>query len=112
MVQGPGAQTEFVVATRFGPRMVEGFADLLTALDVIGEPCRFPFAVRASPAYAPSSPAASASAAPAGPAACASAKIRCASSRFSRGTCTSNSSTGSVLVPTTMAEMPLASITP
>jgi hypothetical protein len=44
MVQRPGAETEFVVATRFGPRRVESFAELLAALDVIGEPCQFPFA--------------------------------------------------------------------
>jgi hypothetical protein len=33
-----------VVATRFGPRRVESFAELLAALDVVGEPCVFPLA--------------------------------------------------------------------
>jgi SNF2 family DNA or RNA helicase len=44
MVQRPGAETEFVVATRFGPRRVESFAELLAALDVVGEPSEFPLA--------------------------------------------------------------------
>ena len=44
MVQRPGAEAEFVVAMRFGPRRVESFAELLAALDVAGEPCDFPLA--------------------------------------------------------------------
>jgi hypothetical protein len=44
MVQRPGAEPEFVVATRFGPRRVESFEELLAALDVVGEPCEFPLA--------------------------------------------------------------------
>ena len=32
---------EFVVATRFGPRTVGSFDELLAALDVVGEPCEF-----------------------------------------------------------------------
>jgi superfamily II DNA or RNA helicase len=44
MVQRPGAETEFVVATRFGPRTVASFDELLAALDVVGEPCEFPLA--------------------------------------------------------------------
>jgi len=44
MVQRPGAELEFVVATRYGPRRVESFAELLAALDVVGEPCEFPLA--------------------------------------------------------------------
>jgi len=44
MVQRPGAEEEFVVATRFGPRKVESFEELLAALDVVGEPSDFPYA--------------------------------------------------------------------
>jgi hypothetical protein len=44
LVQRPGAEAEFVVATRFGPRTVGSFEELLTALDVVGEPCEFPLA--------------------------------------------------------------------
>jgi hypothetical protein len=44
MVQRPGAEAEFVVETRFGPRRVESFTELTAALDVVGEPCEFPFA--------------------------------------------------------------------
>src|ERR1039458_7884864 len=44
MVQRPGAEAEFVVATQSGPRRVERFAELLAALDVAGEPCDFPLA--------------------------------------------------------------------
>jgi hypothetical protein len=44
MVQRPGAPPEFVVATRFGPRTVGSFEELLAALDVIGEPRDFPLA--------------------------------------------------------------------
>jgi hypothetical protein len=44
MVQRPGAEAEFVVATRFGPRTVASFEELLAALDVVGEPCEFPLA--------------------------------------------------------------------
>jgi superfamily II DNA or RNA helicase len=44
IVQRPGAETEFVVATRFGPRQVAKFEELLAALDVVGEPCEFPLA--------------------------------------------------------------------
>jgi hypothetical protein len=44
MVQRPGAKTEFVVATRFGPRTVGSFEELLAALDVVGEPSEFPYA--------------------------------------------------------------------
>ena len=44
MVQRPGAEAEFVVATRFGPRTVGSFEELLAALDVIGEPSEFPYA--------------------------------------------------------------------
>jgi hypothetical protein len=43
-VQRPGANTEFVVATRFGPRTVGSFEELLAALDVVGEPTEFPYA--------------------------------------------------------------------
>ncbi len=43
-VQRPGADAEFVVATRFGPRTVGSFEDLLAALDVVGEPSEFPYA--------------------------------------------------------------------
>lgn len=44
MVQSPGAAAEFVVATQFGPRRVGSFEELLTALDVVGEPSEFPLA--------------------------------------------------------------------
>jgi hypothetical protein len=44
IVQRPGAEPEFVVATRFGPRTVASFEELLAALDVVGEPCEFPLA--------------------------------------------------------------------
>lgn len=44
MVQRPGAEAEFVVATRFGPRTVGNFDELLAALDAIREPCEFPLA--------------------------------------------------------------------
>jgi hypothetical protein len=44
MVQRPGVEAEFVVATRFGPRRVRSFEELLAALDVVGEPCEFPLA--------------------------------------------------------------------
>jgi superfamily II DNA or RNA helicase len=43
-VQRPGTHTEFVVATRFGLRTVGSFEELLAALDVVGEPCEFPYA--------------------------------------------------------------------
>jgi hypothetical protein len=43
MVQRPGAQAEFVVATRFGPRTAGSFEELLAALDVVGEPSDFPY---------------------------------------------------------------------
>ena len=44
MVQRPGAEAEFVVTTRFGPRTVGSLEELLAALDVVGEPCEFPLA--------------------------------------------------------------------
>jgi hypothetical protein len=44
IVQRPGAEAEFVVATKFGPRRVGRFEELLAALDVVGEPCEFPLA--------------------------------------------------------------------
>ena len=44
MAQRSGSQAEFVVATRFGPRTVGTFEELIAALDVIGEPCEFPLA--------------------------------------------------------------------
>lgn len=44
MAQRPGAEAEFVVATRFGPRTVASFDELLAALDAVGEPCEFPLA--------------------------------------------------------------------
>lgn len=44
MVQRLGAAAEFVVATRFGPRTVGSFEELLAALDVVGEPGEFPLA--------------------------------------------------------------------
>jgi hypothetical protein len=44
IVQRPGAEAEFVVATRFRPRTVASFEELLAALDVVGEPCDFPLA--------------------------------------------------------------------
>jgi hypothetical protein len=43
MVQRPGAAAEFVVATRFGPRTIASFEELLAALDVVGEPTDFPY---------------------------------------------------------------------
>jgi hypothetical protein len=43
-VRRPDESVEFVVATRFGPRQVTCFEELVAALDVIGEPCEFPFA--------------------------------------------------------------------
>jgi hypothetical protein len=43
-IQRPGAEAEFVVATRFGPRTVGSFEELLAALDVVGEPSDFPYA--------------------------------------------------------------------
>jgi hypothetical protein len=43
MVQRPGTQAEFVVATRFGPRTAGSFEELLAALDVVGEPSDFPY---------------------------------------------------------------------
>jgi SNF2 family DNA or RNA helicase len=42
MVQRPGSAAEFVIATRFGPRQVASFEELLAALEVVGEPCEFP----------------------------------------------------------------------
>ena len=44
MLQRPGAEAELVVATRFGPRTVGSFEELLAALDIVGEPCEFPLA--------------------------------------------------------------------
>jgi hypothetical protein len=44
LVQRPGAEAEFVVATRFGPRTVASFQELLAALDAVSEPTGFPFA--------------------------------------------------------------------
>lgn len=44
IVQRPGAEAEFVVATRFGARQVSSFEELLAGLDVVGEPCEFPLA--------------------------------------------------------------------
>lgn len=44
IVQRTGAEAEFVIATRFGARQVSNFEELLTALDVVGEPCEFPLA--------------------------------------------------------------------
>jgi hypothetical protein len=44
MLQRPGAEPEFVVATRFGPRTVGSFEELLAALDVCCEPSEFPYA--------------------------------------------------------------------
>ena len=44
IVQRPGAATEFVVATRFGPRRVSTFEELLAALEAAGDPCEFPLA--------------------------------------------------------------------
>ncbi len=43
-MDGPGSwhPAEFVLATRFGPRTVGSFEELLAALDVIGEPSEFP----------------------------------------------------------------------
>ena len=43
LVQRPRGGTEFVVATRFGPRTVANFEELLAALDAVGEPTDFPF---------------------------------------------------------------------
>ncbi len=42
IVHRPDAPSEFVVATQFGPRQVTNFAELMAALDVIGEPTDFP----------------------------------------------------------------------
>jgi hypothetical protein len=44
LVQRPGAEAEFVIVTRFGPRRVCNFEELLAALDVVGDPCEFPLA--------------------------------------------------------------------
>jgi hypothetical protein len=44
VVQRPGAESEFIVSTRFGPRQVVNLEELLAALDVVGQPCEFPFA--------------------------------------------------------------------
>lgn len=44
MVQRSDAAAEFVFATRFGPRQVATFEELLAALDVVGDPCEFPLA--------------------------------------------------------------------
>jgi hypothetical protein len=44
LVQRPGADADFVVATRFGPCTVSRFADLVASLDLVGEPCEFPYA--------------------------------------------------------------------
>jgi hypothetical protein len=44
MVQRPGAEPEFVVATRSGPRTVGNFEELLAALEMLGDPCDFPLA--------------------------------------------------------------------
>jgi hypothetical protein len=44
MLQRSGAEAEYVVATRFGPRTVGSFEELLAALDVVGEPSQFPYA--------------------------------------------------------------------
>ena len=44
IVQRPGAEMEFVVATQFGPRTVGSFEELPAALDVVGEPSEFPLA--------------------------------------------------------------------
>ena len=44
MVHRPSAEVELVVATRFGPRTVGSFEELLAALDVVGEPSEFPYA--------------------------------------------------------------------
>ncbi len=44
IVQRPGAEAEFVLATRFGPRSVASFGELLAAMDLVGEPTEFPFA--------------------------------------------------------------------
>ena len=44
IVQRPGVEAEFVVATRFGPRTVGTVEALLAALDVVGEPSEFPYA--------------------------------------------------------------------
>jgi hypothetical protein len=43
MVRRPGADAQFVIATRFGPRQVVSFEELQAALDVVGEPNEFPF---------------------------------------------------------------------
>jgi hypothetical protein len=42
LVQRPDAKAEYLVATRFGPRTVGTFGELLAALDVVGEPCEYP----------------------------------------------------------------------
>jgi hypothetical protein len=42
LVQRPEAETEFVVATRFGVKTVASFGELVAALEVVGEPCEFP----------------------------------------------------------------------
>jgi hypothetical protein len=44
IVQRPSAEEEFVVVTRFGPRTVGSFEELLASLEVVGEPCEFPLA--------------------------------------------------------------------
>ncbi|MCL4851636.1 MAG: hypothetical protein KJZ78_09675, partial [Bryobacteraceae bacterium] len=42
MIRRPDGEAQFVIATRFGPRQVATFEELLAALDVVGEPCEFP----------------------------------------------------------------------
>jgi hypothetical protein len=44
LAQRADGEVEFVVATRFGPRTVGSFQELLAALDMVGEPCEFPLA--------------------------------------------------------------------
>ncbi len=44
LLRRTGGGLEFVVATRFGPRRVETFAELLAALDVVGVPTELPLA--------------------------------------------------------------------
>jgi len=44
MIQRPAASAEFVVATRFGPRIVGSLEDLRAELDVVGGPTEFSLA--------------------------------------------------------------------
>jgi hypothetical protein len=46
IMNSPGAEAEFVIATPFGVRRVTNFEELTAALGTVGEPCEFPLADR------------------------------------------------------------------